>query len=300
MQRCGQSRGLKTVRRLITKFILYILVFLFFMSAFWCSGIWASEYKIAEDKMEASPLSQVDKGWKMPQPYAKYMEPLKSLSKVYEQAAAYAAQWNKWLEGEGTEVWGNYLLYDMDLDGSLEVIVNVMQGTGRYSQNHFYSMTDKGEVEELPLVRLCDGKEREWGADFDLVQVQNKAYQDKDGIIYYEGNDFTREGIYGGYDETGFYYLKEGTVYQDSIRRCSRFTDMETEVSTVNYYSMDMGEDNEITDTQYEEIRDRYVRGMVEKDIYFEWINFSQNESLGKISEEMILQKLLESYFGSV
>lgn len=138
---------------------------------------------------------------------------------AYRQAAVYAAQADVWfMEDEIRPTLGNYLLYDLDNDGSLELTVSIMQGTGRYSYNHFYGLTDRGKVTELELVRLVGSEERDWNADFDLGRTRIRAYQDRDGIIHYEGNDYVREGIYGGYDETGFYYLKDGVVYQDSIR----------------------------------------------------------------------------------
>lgn len=236
-------------------------------------------------------------------------ESLSGLRSVFDQAAAYAAQADTWLmDGEAGSVSGGYLLYDMDGDGDSELLVSVMQGTGRYSDNYFYTLTDEGSVTELPLVRMCNGKEREWGTDFDIGgRTRIQAYRDGDGIVYYEGNDYTREGIYGLYDETGFYYLEEGVVYQDSIRRRTQFFQKGGgQQDETHYYKLAESADGtelfeeEITEEQFEEIRWKYIKDMTEIKVYQNWVYFMQEElSEGKLTEDMICERLLQSFLGS-
>lgn len=232
-------------------------------------------------------------------------ESVESIEKAYEQAAAYVPQVEDCMRQSAQEPFGwNYLLYDMNRDGSPELITNVNRGTGRYSENHFYGLTDQDRCEELPLVKLCNGAKRDWVSDFDLFAWDyDKAYQDEAGVIYYEGNDFTREGSYGGYDETGFYYLKDGVVYQDSIRTCSRLTDSEGGEEEVHYYTIPIEyEENEkeITKEQYERIRDSYVEEMTPVNIYQNWVGFSQEElEEGGCPADVIQLRLLESFLGS-
>lgn len=227
------------------------------------------------------------------------------VSSTYAQAAAYAAQADVWFVGEEAGGFCEYLLYDLDGDGNLELVTSVMQGTGRYSDNHFYSLTDSGEVTELELVRLCDGEERDWIADFDIGGVSRlQTYRDSEGIIYYEGNDYTRDGIYGVYVEEGFYYLKEGVVYQDSIRQWEQFFHEEDgREDEIHYYSMGKdatGAAEEITEEQYEAIREEYVKDMVETGVHLNWVYFQWDEiTQGSISEEAICMKLFESALGS-
>lgn len=232
-------------------------------------------------------------------------ESIGNIRRAYGQATEFAAQSDRWLTGGadmGAPV-GSYLFYDMDRDGRLELITNLNQGTGRYSENHFYSMTKSGEFMELPLVRLCAGVEKEWISDFDLLWEYTEAYQDESDVIYYEGNDFTREGIFGGYDETGFYYLKDGAVYQDSIRTRSRFTDSEGENEEIHYYSIIAGdavEEEEITEEEYAAIREDYVKDMSAVKVYQNWVYFTEDElSAGRMSPEFIARRLLESFLGS-
>ena len=231
-----------------------------------------------------------------------FMERVQS---AYVQAAAYAAQAEEWIFWEQTEpVYCNYLLYDLDGDGGLELTVSVMQGTGRYSYNHFYDLDDNGKVMELELVKMCDSNKCKWTGDFDIGGWSSiQAYQDDNGVIYYEGNDYIREGTYGGYYETGFYYLKDGVVYQDSIRRWTKIFHEEDENY---YYSMSFDEDGEamdikeVTKEQYEAIREEYIREMAEIKVYQNWSYFQWNEiAQGEISEEAICRKLFESVLGS-
>lgn len=232
-------------------------------------------------------------------------EAVESIRQAYGQTAVYAPLAKQGMRQSAEEPFTtDYLLYDMDHNGSLELITNVMRGTGRYSENHFYGLADENRFVELPLVKLCNGERRDWVSEFDLFTwTYDKAYQDKSGVIYYEGNDFTREGIYGGYDETGFYYLKDGIVYQDSIRTCSRFAHSEGEEEEVCYYTMPMGNEDEaqeITKEQYEKIRDAYVEEMTPVNVYQNWVSFSQDElEKGGYSEEEIRLKLFESFLGS-
>lgn len=231
---------------------------------------------------------------------------IENVKSAYIQAKLYAAQAEKWFIGEDAGPFSReYLLYDLDGDGSLELTSSIMQGTGRYSDNHFYCLTDRGEAAELPLVRLCDSREREWASDFDIGgRTRIQAYQDRDGTIYYEGNDYTRDGIFGGYDETGFYYLKDGVVYQDSIRQREEiFHDGDGQEDEIYYFNMTTKADGtaeEITKEQYETIQEDYVKDMTEVRVYQNWTYFSWDEiTQGEISEETICRKLFGSYLGS-
>lgn len=228
-------------------------------------------------------------------------EGIGSIREAYAQAAAYAVHADKWMPQSAEEPFGtNYLLYDMDRDGSLELLANTVRGSGRFSENHFYGLSNNGELLELPLVRLCGGRKKEWASVFDIYAwAYDAAYQDREGIVYYEGNDFTREGIYGGYDETGFYYLKEGTVYQDSIRTCSRFTDAATGKEENHYYRIEDTE-KEITEEEYEAVRKDYIKDMEEIRICQRWTEFTDAELAGgEISAEAVSLRLLSSYLES-
>lgn len=236
-------------------------------------------------------------------------ESMESIKDAYIQASAYAAQAEVWFMGKesGPES-GSYLLYDLDGDGSLELTASIMQGTGRYSCNYFYGLTDNGKVTELEMVRLCAGKERDWDADFDIGgQTRVQAYRDGSGIIYYEGRDYVRDGNYGVYDESGFYYLKDGVVYQDSIRRRTEYfgNGAGYQEEEIHYYGMEENEeeyisDEEITKEQYETIREKYIRDMTEVKVCQGWEYFLQKEiAEGDITEETICTRLLDSFLGS-
>lgn len=232
-------------------------------------------------------------------------EDKEGIRSAYAQAYAYGAQVECWLPGD--EVFGpslrDCLLYDMDRDGRLELITSLMEGTGRYSDNHFYRLTAAGEVEELLLVRLNNGREKESVDDFDIGGVARvQAYEDG-GIVYYEGNDYVREGIYGVWVETGFYYLKDGIIYQDSIRIHEElFADGEQrKENVIHYYDMSW---KEITKEQYEALREDYISDKQETAAYQNWTCFSRDETEGgalapELTEEEIILRLFHSFLGS-
>lgn len=228
-------------------------------------------------------------------------EAIESISVGFAQAAAYAAHSDDWfIRAEYGEEIPEYLMYDMDRDGSPELITSFMQGSGRYSENCFYGLTDAGVPVKLPVVQLCGSVEKECHTVFDIGGwYRIKAYRDPNGIIYYEGHDYIREGIYGGCNESGFYYLKGGTIYQDSIRGYSEIFKNDAGNDEVHYY--DRTSDGEITEKQYEEIFENYVEDMTEETVYQGWVSFTLQESTeGEIQEEIIRLKLLQSFLGSV
>lgn len=258
----------------------------------WKQKLWMRE----EDRIEAA-YHRMTEG---------YMENIKD---AYIQASVYAAQADRWLFGEEGSSYISYLMYDLDGDGSMELTASVLQGSGRYSYNYFYGLGDNGKVTELEMVRLCGSKMRDWDADFDIGGGRTcvQTYRDDDGTIYYEGNDYLSNGIYGGYIESGFWYLKEGVVYQDSIRRrtdsfINASGDWEEET---HYYGMEENEDGrisdeEITEERYEAIQEAYIGDMTAMRVRQNWVSIRRDGMEPEmVPEEAICGKLLESALGS-
>lgn len=224
-----------------------------------------------------------------------------SIRSAWAQACAYGAQVERWLQED--DEFGltlrDCLLYDMDRDGKLELVTSIMEGTGMYSDNHFYGLAASGEAEELPIVRLHNGKKTENVDDFDIGGSTRVQAYECDGIFYYEGNDYVREGVYGIWAKNGFYYLKDGTVYQDSIRSSEQlFADGEQrKEDETRYYNMAW---EEITKEQYDALRDDYIRDKQETAVYQDWARFSQDElEGGRLTKEEIVSRLFYSFLGS-
>lgn len=233
-------------------------------------------------------------------------ESVKGIETAYEQVKVYARHADGWLFGAVDPYTISYLLYDMNQDGRLELIVNLRQGSGMYSDNYFYTLTEDMEFVKLPIVTLCDSKERDWISVFDIASYEYmKAYRDDAGVIYYEGKDFVRDGSDIGYVETGFYYLKDGAVYQDSIRKSTIYSDVEIGEKEIHYYRMvtnfNTADAEEITAKTYEGIREDYVYGMTELSVYHSWVYFKGEEVVdNKVKPEVICDRFLESYLGSL
>ncbi len=233
-------------------------------------------------------------------------ESVKGIETAYEQVKVYARHADGWLFGAVDPSMISYLLYDMNQDGRLELIVNLKQGSGMYSDNYFYTLTEDMEFVKLPIVTLCDSQERDWISVFDIASYEYmKAYRDNTGVIYYEGKDYQRDGSDIGYVETGFYYLKDGAVYQDSIRQSTIYSDVETGEKEIHYYRMatnhNTADTEEITSKTYEDIREDYIYGMTELSVYHNWVYFKGEEITdNKVKPEVICDRFLQSYLGSL
>ena len=96
-------------------------------------------------------------------------------------------------------------------------------------------------------------------------------------------------------------------MYQDSIRRRTEiFHKTDGQEDETYYYGITLDEggaaidEKEVTEEQYEAIREEYIREMTEIRVYQNWNYFRWDEiAQGEISEETICRKLFESALGS-
>lgn len=121
-------------------------------------------------------------------------------------------------------------------------------------------LTNRGEVAELPLVRLCDSRERDWNSDFDIGgRIRVQAYHDGDGQedeVYYYNMTLKADGT-----------AEEITKEQYEAIREDYVRDM-TEVRVYQNWT------------------------------YFPWDEIARGD-VSKDSEETICRKLFGSYLGS-
>lgn len=107
---------------------------------------------------------------------------------VKNQLTAFANAKDIW-NMEDYSPWSfSYAVFDLDMDGRLELITSVTAGTGLYSENHFYQADDTG-ILELPQEYYSDY------AEFDILNNDSIAYRDGN-IIYYPSVDVEKNGIF--------------------------------------------------------------------------------------------------------
>ncbi|MCM1047410.1 MAG: hypothetical protein NC433_03200 [Clostridiales bacterium] len=178
-----------------------------------------------------------------------------------------------------------FAVFDLDSDGSLELITSAISGTGQYSRNHFYCIND--EIEELPQEYLGEKLEPDSELDINLYDYEY-AYTDGKQT-YYPASDFTRDGFRWSASADGAYYLRDGTVYIDIYR--SDYTLCSGDGETTCYNA----DGNEITKEAWEKLEKDFYAGMeqIAYPICWEWIS---PEELEQDAYQKVFNMLVENY----
>lgn len=186
-----------------------------------------------------------------------------------------------------------YAVYDLDGDGRLELMASVCMGTGVFSENYFYRISEDGKtLENLAQCQLTDAgcEEVPYTDGYDVAYRMIDAYRDSDGRIYYDGGNGLKDGAaFYAYLE-GFFYLKEDTIFFQDIRQYIEQLDPETDEFAMTYYDT---EGNEITRDTYDELLADFVQGMERHSVYLNW--FCEDE-VREDTEDGWYQKLAQSY----
>ena len=128
--------------------------------------------------------------------------------KVRSQLELFVKNRNQWLSVEWEPERGQFAIQDLDKDGRLELIVWTTGGTGFYSDNFFYQMSEDG----LSMTEIAQAEKQPNNLVWDLgVEGDDmKVYADTSGRRYYMVTDITRNGAWGSYMEDGCFYLENG------------------------------------------------------------------------------------------
>lgn len=186
-----------------------------------------------------------------------------------------------------------YAVYDLDGDGRLELMASVCMGTGYFSENHYYRISEDGKtVETLARSQLTDaGYEDVVETDgYDVAYRMIDAYRDFDGRIYYAGNNGMKNGaaFYGNLG--GFFSLQGNTMVFQDLRQYIEQLDQDTDEFVMTYYDT---RGNEITENAYDKLLTDFVQGMERHSVYLNW--FGEDE-VREDTEEGWYQKLAQSY----
>lgn len=195
------------------------------------------------------------------------------------------------MESAGT-IYACYTVYDLDMDGKLELISTINMGTGRYSYNTIHQVNDTLDgIVELEQVYL-------YGTDseFDLGDTVTQAYE-ADGRIYYPAWDYLRDGIFGGTRTDGAFYLEEDVVYFEVYRREEiRYSQDESEGKAEEHSYYGIGDDyQEISEKEFEARKEEFWKGKTPIECHMRWFSVELSD-LSSISEQEFFAMLAECY----
>ena len=174
-----------------------------------------------------------------------------------------------------------YTATDLDRNGRLEIIFASQQGSGCYTYANFFEVN-----ESFDGLENVDKKELFAKGGFDIIKNHTRCFK-RDGIIYYDFDDYARAGGDWSHIANGLLWLSEGKLNEAIYASATIETDDSREeiVSYYDEYAI------EIEKEQYDEkIKNpsfKDIEFYEYEDVYFQW-----NDS----SEENIYEKLEESY----
>ena len=185
-----------------------------------------------------------------------------------------------------------YAVYDLDGDGRLELMTTACMGSGIFSENHFYRMSEDGKTLETLNQRELPGQENQDFPDLDGYDMNwsMDAYRDSRGRVYYSGSNIFRDGAAFHGVIQGFFYLEGDMVtFQDICHSTSEAAS--NNVDTIDtYYDMD---DNEIPKEAYDLLLSDFVKGMEQGKAYINWF---PDSDVTKDTDDDWEQRLAQSY----
>ena len=179
-----------------------------------------------------------------------------------------------------------YAITDLDADGMLEIIKTGFSGSGVYSGNVFYEVTEDGELE-----LLNEDLGAEWGGPDLWNHDTYSYYTDEDGTKWYLVEDHSRSGVDWQLTEYSRMSIRDRiTIEPYCYEEYSVVYDVETDTFTDTYTYYD-GDHNEITEEEFDQITAEY-EDMVEGESAIGWIPAKSGDELVMPS----MYTLIDSY----
>lgn len=212
---------------------------------------------------------------------------------VYRQLKIFAEakdEWShtgyKWNDTDYNLFDMRFAMYDLDGDGSLELITCVTTGSGQYSENHFYRINSFCDgIEEIPQ-DYYDGD-----AELDIGMGIEVYLDTESGVTYFLATDVVKSSYAESWRTDGAFYLEGGWVRSRVYRTVRSLSLRQDDVAQGSFYDP---AGNEISEAEWEELGRIFLENKTELSCSVGW-QISSLEELRQASVEEVLELLAES-----
>lgn len=189
-----------------------------------------------------------------------------------------------------------YTVTDLDLNGRLELIAANAGGTGIYTYSNYFEVNSTFDGLEQ-----CERDAQEGNSQADIITGSVCAYVDaQTGTVYYIFDDYLRNGATEFYEAKIAVSLTDGRITEEVLAsRSSIYTDDESEAQI----HVRNGQQQEITEEEYENIADSVFAGSETKWVSLSWLTYpgeDGTQQLQDLNREELLEKLQECYDGFI
>ena len=172
-----------------------------------------------------------------------------------------------------------FVVTDLDHNGRFEVVVSTMGGSGKFSENSVYEVTeDRKSLEKCNYYNDDEHSE----SDFSLMNKCDVYYDSKEDKYYYVLNDYMQTNPNEEYEGIYSFSLKNGVFEEDFIASKRTFYDYENNNEEIVTY-LDKYEDS-ITKDEYKSAVSNFFDGLEKDSLNLNWKDIS-NISEDKTSE---------------
>lgn len=161
----------------------------------------------------------------------------------------------------------NFAVYDLDGDGSLELLRSQIQGTGLFAFNAYYHAdVENGQVSELEQQTDEDGFALEIASG--AGDRPFGAYRDSHGRIFYLSSDYGRAGTQFSACTDGCFYLENDTVISLPIRSRTAESNAAGEWAYTYYLP---GQEAPISEAEWEDALQTFLTDKTPVDAFICW-----------------------------
>ncbi|MDE5863126.1 MAG: hypothetical protein K2H34_02145, partial [Lachnospiraceae bacterium] len=186
----------------------------------------------------------------------------------------------------------SFTVADLNQDGRLELITDVIQGSGHFAYNHYFTVDKAGDLTELQSDRFGEYLSTYYDSEDGLIHVP--VYYDEKRDVYYSiqgGGNVDRPSI------SFVYYLDSVSIENGGVKQetlAYQICEREDEYADLSYHYQDI-DGEEITEEKFRTIAERKYVGLKNMQMTWKWQNISKEE-LDAMSKEELEELLMDSY----